>query len=123
MSSSANFGEKHSHFRFHLSTNTLPSRQREETAEKESKSEMILKLSGFPTNDVMTTGWSVHLYITELLQYPLTIIEGTEVTDITSQTSANNQQPKLILEISMDDSSKYLENISHINIQFRFTHY
>ena len=59
MSSSADFGEKHSHFRFHLSTNMLPSRQREETAEKESDTEMILKLSGFPANDVMTTGWSV----------------------------------------------------------------
>ena len=59
MSSNADFGEKHSHFRFRFSTNTLSSRQREETAEKGSDTEMMLKLSGFPADYVMTAGWRV----------------------------------------------------------------
>ena len=59
MSSSAYFGEKHSHFRFHFSTNTLPSIQIEETPERESYTEMMLKLSGFPADDAMSTGWRV----------------------------------------------------------------
>ena len=59
MSSSAEFGEKHSHFRFHFSTNTLPSREQKEMSERESDTEMMLKLSGFPADDVMSTGWRV----------------------------------------------------------------
>ena len=59
MSSSAEFGVKHSHFRFHFSTNTLRSRQIEERAETESDTEMMLKLSGFPADDVMSSGWRV----------------------------------------------------------------
>ena len=59
MSSNDDFGEKHSHFRFCFSTNTLPSRQIEERAERESDTEMMLKLSGFPDDDVISTGWRV----------------------------------------------------------------
>ena len=59
MSSSADFGEKYSHFRFRFSINALPSRQREETAEGESGTEMMLKLSGFPPDGVMSAGWRV----------------------------------------------------------------
>ena len=36
------------------------------------------------------------------LQYPLTI-EGIEVTDTKSQTSASNSQPKILLDVSLDD--------------------
>ena len=59
MSSSADFGEKHSHFRFHFSTNTFLSRERNETSERESDTEMMLKLSGFPADGIMTAGWRV----------------------------------------------------------------
>ena len=59
MSSSVHFGEMHSHFRFHFATNTLSSIQRQETAEMESYTEMMLKLSGFPADDAMSTGWRV----------------------------------------------------------------
>ena len=40
------------------------------------------------------------------LQYPLTI-EGIEVTDTKSQTSANNSQPKIVLDVSLDDYNTY----------------
>ena len=59
MSSNDDFGEKHSHFRFHFATNTLLSREQEETVERESDTEMVLKLSGFPADDVISTGWRV----------------------------------------------------------------
>ena len=36
------------------------------------------------------------------LQYPLTI-EGIEVTDTKSQTSANNNQSQIVLDVSLDD--------------------
>ena len=57
MSSSNDFGEKHSYFRFRFAASTLTSRQREEIAERDT--EMILKLSGFPTDDAMFAGWRV----------------------------------------------------------------
>ena len=57
MSSSADFGEKHSHFRFRFSTNTLSPRERNEMSERDT--EMMLKLSGFPANDTMSRGWRV----------------------------------------------------------------
>ena len=59
MSSSTDFGEKHSYFRFRFATNTLASRQREEIAESERDAEMRLKLSGFPADDALSTGWRV----------------------------------------------------------------
>ena len=71
MSSFADFGEKHSHFRFHFSTNTL----REKTAERESYTEMMLKLSGFPADGVMTAGWRVQpLHIPPLVSEQCNII-------------------------------------------------
>ena len=59
MSSNDDFGEKHSHFRFCFSTNILPSREQKEIFERESDTELMLKLSGFPANDIMSTGWRV----------------------------------------------------------------
>ena len=75
MSSSADFGEKHSHFQFHFSTNTLPSSQREETADNGRDTEMMLKLSGFPADDVMSAGWRVQpLHIPPLVSEQCNVI-------------------------------------------------
>ena len=59
MSSSADFGGRHPHFRFRFATSTLPSKEQEEIAKMEIDTEMMLKLSGFPADDVISAGWRV----------------------------------------------------------------
>ena len=61
------FGVEHSSFRFRFSSNTLP--------------EMMLKLSGFPADDVMSTGWRIQpLLIPPLVseQYNVIIRAATD---------------------------------------------
>ena len=59
MSSTADFGERHSHFRFRFATSKLPSKEQEEITKMEIDTEMMLELSGFPADDVMSAGWRV----------------------------------------------------------------
>ena len=63
MSSSADFGERHSHFRFRFAASTLPSKEQEEIAKMELDTEMMLKLSGFPADDVMSQVGEYNLYV------------------------------------------------------------
>ena len=75
MSSNDDFGEKHSHFRFRFATNPLPSRQKEEIAMRESDTEMMLKLSGFPADSVITAGWRVQsLHIPSIVSEQCNVI-------------------------------------------------
>lgn len=59
MSFNADFGEKHSHFQFRFATNTLPSKEQKEIAERQNDTDIMLKLSGIPADVAMSTGWRV----------------------------------------------------------------
>ena len=59
MSLSADFGERHCHFRFRFATSTLPLKEQEEIAKSEIDTKVMLKLSGFPDDGVMSAGWRV----------------------------------------------------------------
>ena len=59
MSFSTDFRERHSHFRFRFATRTLPSKEQDEIAKMEIDTEMMLKLSGFPADDVISAGWRI----------------------------------------------------------------
>ena len=53
------FGKKRSHFRFRFASKAISLEEQTEVSESDITTETVLKLSGFPTDGFVSTGWKV----------------------------------------------------------------